>query len=176
MHFGSRSQIAVKAMVEVALREPSGPVTLHDISARQERSLSYMAALFSELRQHGLVTSVRGPGGGYTLSRSADSITAADIVVAVVDDLEWVKASDMVDHCPKRIAQDLWNLMNANALDYMKSITLHSLVLERVALGANSAQKKTYPTGVLPKPITPSIQSSPPNSVFALGRSLLVQT
>lgn len=67
MRLSTKSRFAVTAMIDVALREKSGPVPLSDIAARHQISLSYLEQMFSRLRQHGLVESTRGPGGGYTL-------------------------------------------------------------------------------------------------------------
>ena len=83
MRLSTKSRFAVTAMIDVALREDRGPVSLAAISTRHQISLSYLEQLFSKLRQHGLVESTRGPGGGYSLSRNAEKITMADIVGAV---------------------------------------------------------------------------------------------
>jgi Rrf2 family iron-sulfur cluster assembly transcriptional regulator len=83
MRLSTKSRFAVTAMIDVALREDRGPVSLAAISVRHQISLSYLEQLFSKLRQQGLVESTRGPGGGYSLSRNAEKITMADIVGAV---------------------------------------------------------------------------------------------
>ena len=87
MRISSKGRLAVNAMIDLALREPSGPVALGTIGARQRVSMSYLEQLFSRLRQRGLVESTRGPGGGYTLGRAAAAISVADVVVAVDDEL-----------------------------------------------------------------------------------------
>ena len=83
MRLSTKSRFAVTAMIDVALREEQGPVSLAAISERHQISLSYLEQLFSKLRQHGLVESTRGPGGGYSLGRAAERITMADILSAV---------------------------------------------------------------------------------------------
>lgn len=70
-------------MIDLAMRQHSGPVTLAAISQRQNISLSYLEQLFGKLRRHELVDSVRGPGGGYSLARLARNVTVADIIFAV---------------------------------------------------------------------------------------------
>ena len=80
MRMSTKGRFAVNALIDLALREPAGPVALAAICARQQISLSYLEQLFSRLRRNGLVESTRGPGGGYTLGRSAAEITVADIV------------------------------------------------------------------------------------------------
>jgi len=73
MRLTTKGRYAVTAMLDLALHTKTGPTNLADISSRQKISLSYLEQLFSKLRRNELVSSVRGPGGGYQLSRdSAD--------------------------------------------------------------------------------------------------------
>jgi Rrf2 family protein len=83
MRLTTKGRFAVTAMIDLALRQNNGPVTLAAISQRQQISLSYLEQLFGKLRRHELVESTRGPGGGYTLARKAADITVADIIVSV---------------------------------------------------------------------------------------------
>src|SRR5690625_7637206 len=85
MRLTTKGRYAVTAMLDLALQASSGPVSLADISARQGISLSYLEQLFARLRRNQLVNSVRGPGGGYLLSRPIDLISVAEIIVAVAD-------------------------------------------------------------------------------------------
>ena len=79
MRLTTKGRFAVTAMIDLALRQNTGPVTLAAISQRQQISLSYLEQLFGKLRRHELVESTRGPGGGYSLGRKAADITVADI-------------------------------------------------------------------------------------------------
>ena len=88
MRLTTKGRFAVTAMIDLALHSAEGPVTLAGISERQKISLSYLEQLFGKLRRHEIVESVRGPGGGYTLARRAEDVTVADIIIAVVDDLD----------------------------------------------------------------------------------------
>ncbi|HNL43129.1 MAG TPA: Rrf2 family transcriptional regulator, partial [Ottowia sp.] len=88
MRLTTKGRFAVTAMIDLALRQDSGPVTLAAISQRQRISLSYLEQLFGKLRRHELVESTRGPGGGYSLGRKADDITVADIIVSVDEPLD----------------------------------------------------------------------------------------
>ena len=81
MRLTSKGRYAVTAMLDVALNSEAGPVPLADISERQGISLSYLEQLFSRLRKNGLVSSVRGPGGGYLLGKDASSIAVGSPVV-----------------------------------------------------------------------------------------------
>ena len=88
MRLTTKGRFAVTAMIDLALRSGEGPVTLAGISERQKISLSYLEQLFGKLRRHGLVDSVRGPGGGYCLARPGNQITVTDIVRAVDEPLD----------------------------------------------------------------------------------------
>jgi Rrf2 family protein len=88
MRLTTKGRFAVTAMIDLALRQSSGPVTLAAISQRQQISLSYLEQLFGKLRRHDLVESTRGPGGGYTLGRKPSEITVADIIVSVDEPID----------------------------------------------------------------------------------------
>ena len=88
MKLTTKGRYAVTAMLDLALHGDQGPVSLADISARQEISLSYLEQLFSRLRRQKLVTSIRGPGGGYRLSRPAADVYIAEVVDAVSESLD----------------------------------------------------------------------------------------
>ena len=88
MRLTTKGRFAVTAMIDLALREHTGPVALAAISQRQQISLSYLEQLFGKLRRHELVESTRGPGGGYSLGRKAEDITVADIIVAVDEPID----------------------------------------------------------------------------------------
>ena len=83
MRLTTKGRFAVTAMIDLALRQDTGPVTLAAISQRQGISLSYLEQLFGKLRRNYLVESTRGPGGGYSLGRKAVDITVADIITSV---------------------------------------------------------------------------------------------
>jgi len=172
MRLSTKGRFAVTAMIDVALREKLGPVPLSDISSRQQISLSYLEQMFSRLRQQGLVTSTRGPGGGYTLGLRSDAITVADIIRAVEDAPVKVKTAESA---PTDMAQDLWDSMNAKVAEFMQSVTLRSLVLEQLAKGVKIEQKPAPNRGVFKKPAAPQLHTRAPNSVFALGQSLLAR-
>src|SRR5258706_10706389 len=88
MRLTTKGRFAVTAMIDLALRQEQGPVTLAGISQRQHISLSYLEQLFGRLRRHALVDSTRGPGGGYTIARDLDKLSVADIITAVDEPLD----------------------------------------------------------------------------------------
>ena len=88
MRLTTKGRYAVTAMLDLSLNYGVGAITLADISERQGISLSYLEQLFARLRKQGLVSSSRGPGGGYRLSRAATEITVLDVISAVDEQVE----------------------------------------------------------------------------------------
>jgi Rrf2 family transcriptional regulator, iron-sulfur cluster assembly transcription factor len=184
MRLSTKGRFAVTAMLDVALRQKNGPVALSDISARHQISLSYLEQMFSKLRADGLVKSTRGPGGGYALGHATEDITVADIICAV-EGRDAVEGSVAAAHAHTKgekdgvadVTQDLWNAFNARMEDYMQSVTLRSLVLEQLAKGFRAEAPVVGQRGVFKKikPQTVAVRASVPNSVFALGASLMAK-
>jgi len=166
MRMSTKGRFAVNALIDLALREPAGPVALAAICARQQISLSYLEQLFSRLRRHGLVESTRGPGGGYTLGRRAAEITVADIVTAVDESSQEAAAEDHDDG----VSRELWQRLNAIMLEHMAKITLKSLVDEQIADGV-AVETKPARRPISPRPPVAPLRTTAPNSVFAFGRS-----
>jgi len=167
MRMSTKGRFAVNALIDLALREPSGPVALASISQRQQISLSYLEQLFSRLRREGLVESTRGPGGGYTLGRSADSITVADIVTAVDEPLE--EGSD--DERSLGMSRALWLRLNEVMIKHMATITLAGLVQEQKDQGV-SIEPRPMRRAIAPQPVVKPVRTTAPNSVFAFARSV----
>jgi Rrf2 family iron-sulfur cluster assembly transcriptional regulator len=130
MRLTTKGRFAVTAMVDLAMRQNHGPVTLAAISERQHISLSYLEQLFGKLRRAKLVSSVRGPGGGYNLAQAPQSITVADIVVAVDEPLDATQCGGKENcHDEQRcMTHDLWATLNEKMYDYLSSVTLADLV------------------------------------------------
>ena len=135
MRLTTKGRFAVTAMVDLAMHAGNGPVTLASISERQKISLSYLEQLFGKLRKHDVVASVRGPGGGYCLSRPANKISMSDIIVAVDESLDASQCHGMMNcHDDKQcITHDLWMGMNKTISSYLDSVTLHQLATSHVA-------------------------------------------
>jgi Rrf2 family iron-sulfur cluster assembly transcriptional regulator len=135
MRLTTKGRFAVTAMIDLALREHNGPVTLAGISQRQKISLSYLEQLFGKLRRHELVESTRGPGGGYTLGRIAKEITVADIIFAVDEPLDATQCGGK-ENCQddqRCMTHDLWANLNARMVDYLDSVSLADLVEQQKA-------------------------------------------
>jgi Rrf2 family iron-sulfur cluster assembly transcriptional regulator len=130
MRLTTKGRYAVTAMLDLALHSDQGPVSLSDISNRQEISLSYLEQLFSKLRKKALVTSVRGPGGGYRLSRSNDDIFVAQIVDAVNESVDATGCKGRSD-CQSGntcLTHHLWCDLSDQIHDFLSQISLEQLV------------------------------------------------
>ena len=122
-------------MIDLAMRQGKGPVTLSGISQRQAISLSYLEQLFGKLRRHEIVESIRGPGGGYSLARKADKVTVADIIIAVDEPLDATQCGGK-GNChgadpaagTRCMTHDLWTTLNEKMVDYLDSVSLQDLV------------------------------------------------
>ena len=133
MRLTTKGRFAVTAMLDLAMHAQAGPVTLLTISTRQKISLSYLEQLFGKLRRGSLVQSVRGPGGGYTLGRSPDQLTVADIIRAVEEPID-SRQCEGRDNClgdRRCMTHDLWENLNTTVVNYLAGITLAQLILNQ---------------------------------------------
>jgi Rrf2 family iron-sulfur cluster assembly transcriptional regulator len=126
----TKGRYAVTAMLDLAFHSEKNPITLMDIATRQTISVSYLEQLFARLRRAGMVTGVRGPGGGYTLSRQAVEINVADIIVAVDEQIDSTKCggkSDCQNH-QACLTHDLWMGLSDQIHNYLQGISLWDLL------------------------------------------------
>jgi len=133
MRLTTKGRFAVTAMMDIALQGGVSPVTLGDISERQDISLSYLEQLFGKLRKNGLVTSTRGPGGGYRIRKPLGQITVGEIIRAVDEMVDATQCRGMKnckgdDEC---ITHELWMGLNERIFDYMDAVSLADLVSKR---------------------------------------------
>jgi Rrf2 family iron-sulfur cluster assembly transcriptional regulator len=171
MRLTTKGRFAVTAMIDLALRQNNGPVTLAAISQRQQISLSYLEQLFGKLRRHELVESTRGPGGGYTLGRKAAEITVADIIVSVDEPIDATQCGGK-ENClgegNRCMTHELWAQLNAKMVDLLDSVSLRrggradrqGVVVENAPL---------IKRAISSAPVVKPIRVNAPNSVFALG-------
>ncbi len=129
MKLSTKGRHAITAMMELALRDSQGPVTLADISVEQSISVSYLEQLFARLRNHGLVTGMRGPGGGYCLRRPASEITIAEILSAVDDAMPARRERIPGEEWPQSVI--MWNQLSARIYDYLNGLTLAEVVNQK---------------------------------------------
>jgi len=133
MRLTTKGRYAVTAMLDLALHGSDGPVSLADISGRQDISLSYLEQLFAKLRRNNLVTSVRGPGGGYCLSRSLGEIFVAEIVDAVNEpvDATGCGGSSTCQQGEVCLTHRLWCDLSDQIHNFLSQISLENLVKRR---------------------------------------------
>lgn len=133
MRLTTKGRYAVTAMLDLALHHGGGPITLADIAQRQGISLSYLEQLFSRLRKRGLVSSVRGPGGGYTLGRDAGSIYVAQVITAVDENVDTTRCGG-AHNCQDNeqcLTHDLWQDLSNRISEYLGRISLQDLMSRR---------------------------------------------
>jgi Rrf2 family iron-sulfur cluster assembly transcriptional regulator len=134
MRLTTKGRFAVTAMIDVAMHGTKGPVTLAGVSERQKISLSYLEQLFGRLRRHGLVESVRGPGGGYHLARSPQAISIADVIIAVDEPIDATQCGGR-ESCQEDgercMTHELWTSLNAHIFAFLRGVTLAQLVLQQ---------------------------------------------
>jgi len=171
MRLSTKSRFAVTAMIDMGLRQNQGPVCLAAISQRQHISISYLEQIFSKMRQHGLVESTRGPGGGYTLNRDPQDISVADIIYAVNSADEKETVSPEAEQNGFVSAEALWTHLNQKMDDHMQSISLQSLIAAQISKSGPSHVNNSPKRGVFAQKPPTAIATRVPNSVFALGNA-----
>ncbi|MBL6735596.1 MAG: Fe-S cluster assembly transcription factor [Burkholderiales bacterium] len=134
MRLTTKGRFAVTAMMDIALQEGVRPVALSEISERQNISLSYLEQLFGKLRRRALVTSVRGPGGGYRISQPTETITVGEIIRAVDETVDATQCGGLKNCKDDKecITHELWTGLNEHIFDYMDTVKLADLVEKRV--------------------------------------------
>ena len=135
MRLTTKGRFAVSAMLDLALHDQNGAVSLTAISERQHISLAYLEQLFVKLRRAQLVKSIRGPGGGYVLNHPTHSINIANIVNAVEDCLDATQCGGK-GNChgdAPCMTHSLWENLNKTIDDYLSNICLDDLVKQQYA-------------------------------------------
>jgi Rrf2 family transcriptional regulator, iron-sulfur cluster assembly transcription factor len=137
----TKGRYAVMAMADLAHQSNGRPVALAEVAERQEISLSYLEQLFGRLRRGGLVSSVRGPGGGYRLARDPGQMRIADIILAVDEPIKATRCTPgspngCHSHRGRCLTHDLWEELGNQIYLYLSSVTLAD-VCERRVLGSS---------------------------------------
>jgi Rrf2 family iron-sulfur cluster assembly transcriptional regulator len=135
MQLSTKGRYAVMAMTDLAGRPGDRAVALAEIAESQQISQAYLEQLFARLRRRGLVTSSRGPGGGYRLARSAAETSVADVVIAVDEPLRAIRCGGGKAGCMKDgarcLTHDLWEETGRQIQGYLASISLADVVSGR---------------------------------------------
>jgi len=130
MKLTTKSRYAVTAMLDIASHNTGSPISLPEISHRQNISLSYLEQLFSRLKKSGLVDSIKGPGGGYKLSKDANEIVISEVIQAVDEDLE-TTACNGKSNCHNNhqcISHNLWQDLGTEINNFLSDITLKQVI------------------------------------------------
>jgi Rrf2 family iron-sulfur cluster assembly transcriptional regulator len=132
MKLTTKGKFAVTALLDIAIysEENKKPITLYNISERQNISLSYLEQLFVKLRQSQVVKSFKGPGGGYVLMRPLQEIPISDIIRAVDEDMDARTCRGNRNCCDNRkcLTHDLWAGLTSEMYSYLDKISLQDLL------------------------------------------------
>jgi Rrf2 family iron-sulfur cluster assembly transcriptional regulator len=172
MKLGTKGRYAVMAMVDLAsstvLTGKNNPMTLANIAKRQEISLSYLEQLFSRLRKAGLVKSVRGPGGGYMLARTADQLRISDIVMAVEEPIRVTRCNPnsgtgCMPDGGRCVTHDLWEELSNHIYLFLNTVSLEDVCASRVlgTSGALHAAQRNEQADGQPQVLTSASPASP---------------
>jgi Rrf2 family iron-sulfur cluster assembly transcriptional regulator len=133
MRLTTKGRYAVTAMIDLTLHAKDKPISLAEISGRQSISLSYLEQLFSKLRHSGLVSSVRGPGGGYHLAMPSEDIFVAQIINAVNESIDTTSCRGKGDCQGGEICltHSLWQDLSVQIHQFLNGISLADLVAKR---------------------------------------------
>jgi Rrf2 family iron-sulfur cluster assembly transcriptional regulator len=137
MLLSTKGRYAVMAIVEVAKQDMAEPLSLGEIAGRLELSLAYLEQLFMKLRRSGLVTSVRGPGGGYVLAREPSAICILEVMSAVEEPFKMTRcAGESSTGCVaghRCATHYLWDALGGHIEDFLRATTLHDILHGRYA-------------------------------------------
>ncbi len=134
MRLTTKGRYAVTAVLDLALHQDNGPVSLAAISERQDISLSYLEQLFAKLRRNDIVSSTRGPGGGYKLTNNVDEVSVSDIILAVDESCKVVDCGDNAgchDGAYQCLTHDLWQELSNEIRSFLDGITLSEIMAQK---------------------------------------------
>jgi len=145
MRLTTKGRYAVTAVLDLAFHQQTGPVSLADISERQAISLSYLEQLFSKLRKSDVVSSTRGPGGGYKLSNPAEEVSIVDIIIAV-DESYRANGCSSTEYCQggtRCLTHDLWDELSDKIHGFLDGISLADLMSHKETIETACKQDAT---------------------------------
>jgi Rrf2 family transcriptional regulator, iron-sulfur cluster assembly transcription factor len=147
MRLTTKGRYAVTAVLDLALHQDEGPVSLAAISERQDISLSYLEQLFAKLRRNNIVSSTRGPGGGYKLTNGVDEVSISDIILAVDESCKVVDCggSGSSDGCHdgyQCLTHDLWQELSNEIRSFLDGITISEIMANEAVNDVKLRQDK----------------------------------
>lgn len=130
MRLTTKGRYAVTAMLDLAFHYQEGTTALGEIARRQGISLSYLEQLFAKLKRGGLVDSVRGPGGGYTLTADPSQISVADIVIAINENIDATRCGGERNCQGEEVCltHDLWEDLSKRIYEFLHAVSLADLI------------------------------------------------
>ncbi len=143
MKLTTKGRYAVTAMLDLALHDTQGPITLAEIAKRQDISLQYLEQLFTKLRKRGLVESSRGPGGGYRLAKLASDITVARVIYSVDESIDVTRCGGQ-QNCQgefRCLTHDLWMELNQHVSEFLNRVTLAGLIQRHTVMQVSERQE-----------------------------------
>lgn len=155
MMLTTKGRYAVMAMVDIAMHNAHNkPVSLAEICKRQDITVAYLEQIFSRLKAGGLVQANRGPGGGYRLTRSANSISVAEVIDAVDEPIKMTRCEShenkgCLAKSARCVTHELWEGLGQQIYNYLANATLEDVVQRRVqgALGCGTQNVQKLMTG-----------------------------
>ncbi len=145
MRLTTKGRYAVTAVLDLALHQDSGPVSLAAISERQCISLSYLEQLFAKLRRNNIVSSTRGPGGGYMLTNNVDDEVSVSDIILAVDETCKVVDCDESSGCHNNyqcLTHDLWQELSNEIRSFLDGITLSEIMSQEAVNDVKVRQDK----------------------------------
>ncbi len=134
MRLTSKGRFAVMSLVDIAINSVGNkPVSLSEISNRQNISLPFLEQIFISLKKSGIVKSIRGPSGGYTFAKNPDFIKIYDVIKAIDEDLKIMRCNGVDYGCipnkrkTKCLTHNLWNKLSNHILFFLSSISINDV-------------------------------------------------
>ena len=130
MRMSTKGRYGARAMLDIAMHDDKGPVSLRDLAQRQDLSVKYLEQLIQPLKAAGLISSVRGAGGGYVLAKEPCDINLLQIIQA----LEKLTTSDCLDNpqicerVEKCATHDVWKEIQSSTNNILASLTLQDMM------------------------------------------------
>lgn len=131
LRLSTKGQYGVRAMFEIARGFPVSPVTIKEISRRQDVSVAYLEQILNKLRKADLIVSRKGPGGGYLLNKKPEDISIASILNELEGPLAITSCLDPSEGCVRAdrcVTHLLWKALGEQIESYLNTITLKNLI------------------------------------------------
>ncbi len=137
MKLSSRSRYGFRAILELAVEYGNGPLQIKTIAKREDISNKYLEQLIAMLKASGLVRSIRGPKGGYELTRPPGDVKLSDVFTTLEGPVVTVECLEHPEFCPRCtecVTRDVWAQMQSAIMGVLESMTLQDLV-DKTKLG-----------------------------------------